>query len=178
MSNAKMNVMNKSRSQNDNKVWVVTRKRKEPVNSPGVCEATESRRTTGSLRCQWEPENNNKEAEAAEHQQFEKENWEWRYQRHGTKVSEVSRQFMEESRVEKLEDAAVIFLAIWNYWYVSLKTSYYFIRCTYFRTSTYFFFKNFIVTLILWKLNKGKGEKLKGDSSWIWLNVGYKSAAK
>lgn len=52
MSNAKMNVMNKSRSQNDNKVWVVTRKRKEPVNNPGVCEATESRRTTGSLRCQ------------------------------------------------------------------------------------------------------------------------------
>lgn len=178
MSNAKMNVMNKWRSQNDNKVWVVTRKREGASEQPWSLWSNRERRSTGSRRCQWEPENNNKEAETAEHQQFEKENWEWRYQSHGTKVSEVSRQFMEESRVEKLEDAAVVFLAIWNYWYVSLKTSYYFIRCTYFRTSTYFFFKNFIVTLTLWKLNKGKGEKLKCDSSWIWLNVGYKSAAK
>lgn len=34
MSNAKMNVMNKWRSQNDNKVWVVTRKREGASEQP------------------------------------------------------------------------------------------------------------------------------------------------
>lgn len=38
----------------------------------------------------------------------------------GTNVSEVSRQFMEESWVEKLEDAAVVPLATWNDWYVCI----------------------------------------------------------
>lgn len=48
-----------------NGLW--TEKGKEPVRGPRVCKAAESRRTTVSLRCQWEPENN-KQAEAAEHQ--------------------------------------------------------------------------------------------------------------
>ena len=34
MSNAKMNVMNKWRSQNDNKVWVVTREREGASEQP------------------------------------------------------------------------------------------------------------------------------------------------